>query len=774
MLTIARIKKRRALRAALLAGMALAAWPAAAQLAGEAAAASAGEQANDGQAGGLQDIIVTARRTEESAQRTPIAITALSGAELARRQIANLTDVQYSAPNINIATYPGDASSITIQMRGQVQTDLVATNDPAIGVYLDGVYLGRGNGSALTTLDLDRIEVLRGPQGTLFGRNTTGGAISIVSKNPSDRLEGFVSGQVSNYDSFDLSGALNVPINDRLEIRGAFQHQKNGGYFHDDYNGQRLLDNNTDVARLKVKWQPTDNVTLLLSGDLSDITGNGAAFKLTSVTPGAALTLLPAAQPGVAGGRSVDSYVGGDPYSNDSGLDNRYHARLWGTSATLSWDLGDVELKSITAYRELRRDGAFDYDGTPYVIAEANSVNLKQHQFSQELQANGSAFDKRLTYTAGLFYFTERARDVTRNDYLIGLAPPPYTRAVTDGQVKNSSYAAYAQATYRVFENTRVTAGLRYTRDERELISRNGGTQSAVFDGPVIAQTCSLAVEVRDDPALCKATLKKNFGYLSYTFGIDQQLSRGILVYVRTGRSYKAGGFNIRSTTVPDSFAPFKPEKLTDYEIGLKADFLDHHLRNNLAVFYSDYRDMQRTLQVATPAGPNPSANFTTNAKKAHIFGIENEFTAQYGGLRITVSGGYLKPVYDNYRDTAAPFTDRSNEPFIEVSKYNVSIGGQYAFDTGLGEFRIGGDYSYRTKFYFAPQDTFYQHGYGLANAQVSLDVAAIKGLEVSGFVKNLTNKYYNIYMLQLPALGFASVTPGAPRTYGARATFRF
>src|SRR3546814_305156 len=165
---------------------------------------------------------------------------------------------------------------------------------------------------------------------------------------------------------------------------------------------------------------------------------------------------------------------------------------------------------------------------------------------------------------------------------------------------------------------------------------------------------------------------------------------------------------------------------------------------------------------------------FTTNAKKAHIFGIENELTVQYGGFRATVAGGYLKPVYDDYEDTAPPFTDRSNEPFIEVSKYNVSVSAQYEVPTGFGKLRLGGDYSYRSKFYFAPQDTVFQEGYGLANAQVSLELASVPGLEVSAYIRNLTDKYYNSYMLQLPALGFASVTPGEPRTYGAKAMFRF
>lgn len=733
-----------------------------------------GSAAQQLQGSGLGEIVVTARRVEESAQRTPIAITALSGDDLAQRQISDLSGVQYSAPNVNIATYPGDASSITIQMRGQVQTDLVATNDPAIGVYLDGVYLGRGNGSSLATLDLARIEVLRGPQGTLFGRNTTGGALNIVSRDPVDYTEGWVSGRLASYGEVEVSGALNIPVGDTLAIRGAFLHSQNDGYFRSDYSDERLLDSNTDVVRLKLRWQPSDNLTFLLSGDYSEITGNGAAFKLVSVTPGAFLTFLPGAQPDVDDGRTLESYLGGDPYRNDTALDNRYRAELWGTSLTTTLELGAADLKSITAYRELKREAAFDYDGTPYIVAEAESVDLSQHQFSQELQLNGAGFDDRLTYTTGLFYFTEQARDITRNDYLIGLAPPPFTRAITDGAVKNDSYAAYAQATYRLFENTRITAGLRYTRDKRELINRNRGFLFDSFGGPVTSEVCSLAFAVRDDPAQCRATLNASFGYWSYAFGIDQQLSDTTLIYARTGRSYKAGGFNIRSTRVPDSFAPFQPEKLTDYEIGLKTELFGRRLRNNIAVFYSDYRDMQRTLQVATPAGPNPSANFTTNAEKAHIFGIENETTVRFGGFEATLTGGYLKPVYDEYRDQAAPFADRSDEPFIHVSKYNASISASYEMNTGFGLVRLAGDYSYRSKFYFAPQDTLFQKGYGLANAMISVEPDAVPGLQVSAYVRNLGDEYYNVYILQLPALGFASVTPGKPRTVGISAMYRF
>ncbi len=745
-----------------------------AAVAQEAVVGSPGSAQQQSQSGGLDEIVVTARRVEESAQRTPIAITALSGDDLAQRQISDLSGVQYSAPNVNIATYPGDASSITIQMRGQVQTDLVATNDPAIGVYLDGVYLGRGNGSSLTTLDLARIEVLRGPQGTLFGRNTTGGALNIVSQDPVDRFEGWVSGRVASFGEFEASGALNVPAAENLAIRGAFLHSQNNGYFRSDYSGERLLDSNTDVARIKLSWQPTDTLSFLLSGDYSEITGNGAAFKLISVTPGAFLTFLPGAQPDVDGGRTLDSYIGGDSYRNDTALDNEYRAELWGTSLTATLDLGGAEVKSITAYRELKREAAFDYDGTPYIVAEAASVDLSQQQFSQELQLSGEGFDDRLAYTAGLFYFTEKARDITRNDYLIGLAPPPFTRAITDGAVKNESYAAYAQATYALFENTRITAGLRYTKDKRELINRNRGFLSDTFGGPVTSESCSLAVVVRDDPAVCRATLNASFGYWSYALGIDQQLSDTTMVYARTGRSYKAGGFNIRSTRVPDSFAPFQPEQLTDYEIGLKTELFDRRLRNNIAVFYSDYRDMQRTLQVATPAGPNPSANFTTNAEKAHIFGIENETTVRIGGFEATVTAGYLEPVYDEYRDQAPPFADRSEEPFIEVSKFNASIAASYELIADFGLIRFAGDYSYRSKFYFAPQDTVFQKGYGLANAMITVEPDAVPGLEVSAYVRNLTDQYYNVYMLQLPALGFASVTPGRPRSVGMSAKYRF
>lgn len=725
----------------------------------------------------ITNVIVTARRVEESLQSTPVAVTALTSLDLERNQTDDLNAVQYSAPGVLIATYPGDPSSVSIQLRGQVQSDLVATNDPAVGVYFDGTYLGRGNGGSLNTLDLARIEVLRGPQGTLFGRNTTGGAINIVPNNPTNEFEGFVGMRVGNYDLLEINGVLNAPMGDEAAARIVVLHNQHGGYARSRYTGQRLLNDSETAARIRLRLDPTESLRLLLAADVSARNGNGTEYKLVSIAPAGNHLLFPIVQPGVDGGRPLTDYIDGELFRNDSNRLSFYDATIWGVSLTADLDLSDtITLRSITSYRELERVESHDFDGTPYIILEGDRSDMRQDQLSQELQLNGRGFDDRLTYTLGAFYFTENARDITNNDAFIGLGPPPFTRARVDGIVGNDSYAVYGQATFEILPDFRLTAGLRYTMDERELVNRNLATRHAIYDGPIIAEICSIVVSVRDPGTTCQSTRSADFDYFSYTLGADYQATPDLLLYFRTGRSYKSGGFNIRSTTVPDSFAPFQPEQLTDYELGVKADVIPGRLRINAAAYYSLYRNMQRTLQVPTPAGPNPTANFVTNAEKAHVSGVEVEVTARpVRGLQINLGAAYTNPVYDDYVDTAPPFTDRSNEPFVYVSKHTFFASVRYDFETPIGPMNVNGNYFYRSSFFFQPSDLAPQPAYSLVNAVVGWSPRGLEALELQAWVQNLFDKEYASNILDLQrSVGFTTITPGAPRTFGLAARFRF
>lgn len=721
-------------------------------------------------------IIVTARRQEENLQDTPVAITALSGAQLENRQILDVQDLQSAVPNMTIATYPGDPASVSIQLRGQVQSDLVATNDPAVAVYLDGVYLGRGNSGSLNLLDMQRVEVLRGPQGTLFGRNTTGGAINIVPNAPTNRFEGWVSSRVGNYNLYEVTGLINVPLGDTFAARVVGQHSQNDGYMTSRRTGRDFLDNNSDAFRATLLFEPTDNLHIQLTGDYSSLEGNGAGFKLIGVNPNHAVNFFPILLPTIDGGQPVNNYVDGDIYHNESQrTDSFYSAEIWGVTGMIALDIGDAELKSITAYRELSRDAAFDYDGTPYIVLEADSVDLDQYQISQEFQLNGTAFNDALSYAFGAFYFRERAIDITRNDAFIGLSAPPFRRGVTDGTATNISYALYGQFTYEFLPDTHVTAGLRYTWDERRLVNRNRSTFSTVYDGPVVSTACSLTPSVLDDPSVCQVSLSASYNYLSYSFGVDHQFDN-FLLYARTGRAYKSGGYNNRASNIPEAFAPFDPERLTDYEVGVKYETNDRRFHANLAAFYSDYRNMQRTLAVVTPGGQNPSANITTNAQSAHITGLEFEFGAvPTRGLNVGLSFGYLNPQYDVYQDLAPPFADRSNEPFIFVSKFTVGASINYEFSTRIGEWRISADYSTRSEFYFVAADARPQEDYGTGNASIAFRPAGLPNLEVGAWVQNVFDEEYFINVTDLlPAVGIAAATPGAPRTYGLSVSFNF
>lgn len=684
---------------------------------------------------GLDTITVTARKKEENLQTTPVAVTALGADTLDERQITNVEGVQYNAPNILILPTTG-GSAIPIAIRGQVGSENTAANDQAVGVYIDGVYAARSSIGFLELVDVERVEVLRGPQGTLFGRNTTGGAINIVTPTPDGEFSGRVTGRYGNFNAWDVLGHVNVPImGDEVAARVSFKHGERDGYGESLTTGLDFNDANTDYVRGVLRIAPENSIfDVTLAGDYFNRQGNGVLAALDFVQPGSTADTF----------FGFSNFISPEFQTNFSQLDSFEDITAKGASATINIDLGGVQLKSISAARYTENNVNTDADGSPLPIIEFEQNNEQEQQYSQELQLSGST--ERFDWILGGYFFTENNDDATRS-----------TTADTFGQIDNQSVAIFGQATYSLTDRLRFTGGLRYTWDDRETVI------SLLTPG---STACTIPVVQLDDPAGCTVTRSADFSYLSYLANIDYQLNDNVFAYVKTSRGNRSGGFNHRQI-----LPAYNPEQVTDYEIGLKTDLFDNRLRANLALFYSDYKDVQRT--VVTVINGAPSA-VVSNAAEAEIFGAELEVSAlPTDNLEIGGSLGLLDPSYKTFDDPL--LGDRSGEPFAYAPDTTYSLYANYTIPLSIGDAKLHADWGYRSRVFYETRtgNQGSQAGYGVLNLRGSLGIG--ENVELAMFAKNVNNAEYNTFVLDVvSAFGYTLGYRGYPRTWGGEITVRF
>ena len=488
----------------------------------------------------LEEVLVTAQRREQKAQDVPMSLSVFSNDQLEQRQIDDIDALQFAAPNMVVSSNMTSRNAAAIAMRGHFERDASPTVDPAVGLYLDGVYIARSPGANLRMFDLERVEVLRGPQGTLFGRNTVGGAINIVPRQASKDFEGSLSARLGNYQLRELAGMLNVPLGDSgSAVRLTAANSVRGGYAESALTGRDIADEDTRYARLQMRVSPRESWSINLSFDYTRSLGGSQWMTLAAVLP-------PALQVPQSQGNpddSLDNYV--DPFAGSLNVNRAGEGEMitWGTAATLAIETDHATFKSISAWRQLAIDAHdSDQDGTPYDIAAVLGREDRQEQFSQEFQAYGRAYDSRLEWIGGLYWFGERARMSQQFPLLVLPSLEPLEQDFW-GEVRNESLAAYAQLTYAVRPDVRLTAGLRYNRDTRQLTSRNMLTRRGV-------QTCRVDPALRDAPGECQATLpEREFDYLPFTAGIDYQPAESTLLYAKASRGHRAGGFSMRGAT---------------------------------------------------------------------------------------------------------------------------------------------------------------------------------------------------------------------------------
>ncbi|MEQ8262755.1 TonB-dependent receptor [Pseudohaliea sp.] len=741
----------------------------------------------------LEEVIVSARRREESMQDTPISMSAYGRDDIDNMVVGDIRDLAKFSPNVQLdaaSAIGGSGSSSTIFIRGVGQTDFLITTDPGVGMYLDGVYIARSVGGVLDLLDVERVEVLRGPQGTLFGRNTIGGAVNITTGRPSGELAGSVRVRGGNRDRRDLQGFLDVPIlEDELNGRISVSSKTIDGYAEQTLTGRELGNEDKLIFRGSLDWTPRDDFNLFLSADYTDVEESGAAIFTPEINGGADLAGLYNAFVAAPQGLAYDSsWLATEKYATNGTGPAISEVEVLGLTAVAEWSLSDtVVLKSITGYREMDALFGRDADGSPLQYVETLQTQ-DQEQLSQEFHLSGSSFNAALDWMVGIYYFDENATDFNEVRIAVGLydalealptsldnlamgnfgAPPTPGvpggpgNPVNDGldididaynEVNNESYAAFGQADYHLSQELSVSLGVRYTKDDKEFIVEHLRNNAGTFvAGP--------------------ATVDSSWDDVNFRVGAQYRPSDTALLYASVATGFKSGGFNGRPL---DGFAvqSFDPETVTAYEAGFKSEFLERTLRLNGAVYFNDYEDIQLTILTATPEG-----NFTfitENAAQAEIFGFELETVwVPIPSFQLNIALGYTDAEYVDLDPGATITTDTR---FPKTPEWTAALGAQYLFDLGdLGYLRVRADAAYRDDYFNDAENApeIAQEAFTVLDA-----VAAFEGRSgdwaLGVYGKNLTDEYYiQAGDSDLGALGYSEGYVGPRREYGVFVDYSF
>jgi iron complex outermembrane recepter protein len=821
----------------------------------------------------LDEVIVTARKREETLQESPVAISALSADALKEAGIANTRDLQQAVPGLNFTEQGSKNPSIFIRGVGARESN--AALDPGVGVYINGIYIPRTDGQLLDTVDTESVQVLRGPQGTLFGKNNTGGAMLITTQAPhNEALEGYVTTRLGNFGRRDLKASANIPLNDdTLAARVGVNSTKSDGYLK-NFDGNEYGDEDRLAATARVLWQATDTFSADVFTYWSKQNERGSGFNCrwagnegtpdpNDFSSGADYNsvLFP-----VVSGNAVSFASYKDACRDSEALSDKGKISINGPSVfkmesaisalTLAWDFDDLEIKSITAYSKqwniLAED---DQDGTSLTALGNGRASFdlimnqnpqfdvgdeERSQMSQELQAIGSAFDESLSYTVGLFYSNEQMDNnaftqlVGYNGYSqarqgpLNFLLPKFLGTVSS--LENEAYAVFAQGTYDINDYVQLTLGARYTVENREreasvfsaLLDRatltsnpalqalNPGWENASVYEDVISQfggsafgnlvsgadysqianpnltlPVYLSSNETDDKTFRKFTPMGTLSMKVPESLLENTNFDSLMTYITVSQGFKAGGFEPKGTELE----PFDPEKVTNVEIGIKADAFGQRVRFNTAVYRMDYEDIQvRVAQSGENLGD--ILLYISNAGSATIQGVEMELTALVtDGLTIAATANYTDSFYDEFEGLKADRIsgvnsafDRSREPFGSTPPFTFSLTAMYDLDTDIGLFIPRLTAFYRDEIYTGVdlagaeyEDAATLDAVTLWNFRMAYIPADLQELNVSLFVKNLTDeKYFQGGFTVAETLGAAILTQGPGREYGIEATYNF
>ena len=741
-------------------------------------------------------IVVTARRRDEALIDTPIAVSAFSAQELQDRQIQQTSDLEQITPSLQFkpaGQLSGNSAASVVFIRGIGQLDPTAAVDPGVGIYLDEVYLGRAVGGTIEFGDIASVEVLRGPQGTLFGRNTIGGAILVRTKEPKlGEFSGNGRFRVGENNLYEGFAALNLPIADTMAARVSGGFRKRDGYVIRDFDGLDLGDDNSFTLNGALLWEASPDVKLNIRADYTKRDEHGAPFVFAGINEQAPVAAIVSVAAGCPGATipfvlpSTDPRFGAPnvPMINDPRCANDFQAKgdyvnggtadvlstseVWGVSGTLEADLSDAfKVKSITAYRSTESRGIRDADNTPFVMITTD-VGSQSDQFSQELQ---------LQYQSGIvsgilggYYFNEKTHERATVPLAFPPSPPlinsmlaggPGSRDLQISDLETDSIAVFGEVSITPVDQLEISGGLRYTRDKKTFTGTVLNLFPATLPDPDPLPT--QAIPDGGPLFIYNRPFKDTFDAVTGSASIRYSWSDQVSTYASYSRSFKSGGFNTRYNAAPAGYVPvpFDEEEVESYEIGAKFDLGD--FRFNAAAFIANYNNIQLIFR----QGVVP---LLFNAGKARIQGLEGEVSYRSGGFRFDASASVLDD--DILSITPIPGATATVTPADDLPftpEFQGSFGLAYEFpltDSLSLTPRFDGSYTSKITFITGSVPEIEEDGYFTGNVSVSL-ANDDSGWKLTAGVMNVFDERYLIQgNASLGTLGYAEKIYARPRNW--------
>ena len=709
----------------------------------------------------LDAVKVTARKREETLQDVPVAVTAFTAETLDKMAIKDIGDLDAQVPNLTIYAARGSTSTVTAYIRGVGQADPLWGVDPGVGIYLDDVYIARPQGALLDVFDVERIEVLRGPQGTLYGKNTIGGAIKYISRGLPEETTGFASVTVGNYNQLDVKAALGGSIRGQdsgLRGRVSVASMNRDGFGENTHTGQEVSDKEINALRMQLGAFSQDDFDVQFAFDYMDDQSGVRGAKMLAPNP-----LAPAYPPT------------SDRYDIRSGMKNINDTEMKGASATVNWRVNDDwAVKYILAKRESDTETNIDFDTTPLTLVDVRAF-YSDSQVSQELQANYDG-GGRARGVMGLYWFNGDAGGQVLNHFWNPALANSLTNPLfgdTQGVVNTKSIALYADWTFDLTDRLKLDVGVRYTDEDKHAVALN-----RFYTGLDYATSWGTAANF--DKTI-------NFKNTSPKISLDYQVTPDIMVYGLASRGFKSGGYNIRAntTSVPRSGEPFDDEQVDSFEVGSKMSFLDQRLFLNLSAFHNKYEDIQLSIFTAFDSnGDGTDDNFFgdfTNAGKGTVNGVEIEYQfLPTQNWLISGNLAWLDAKYDEfltYTTTRPPvLVDvADSQHFTNAPEFSGAINVEYRTDLANGgnlSARVG--YSYQSEVWPTTDlsPLIKQEGYGLVNAGVIWKVNDAWSLSLQG--SNLADEEYRTTGYNIGAYGVLTGFYGPPRQYSLTARYDF
>lgn len=773
----------------------------------------------------IEEVVVTARKREESLQETPIAVTAMDADLLRAAQIDELGDLTAVVPGL---TRREGRKTADLTIRGVGQNYSGNSVDPGVGVYVDGLFLPRNDSQLVDAINTESIQVLRGPQGTLFGKNTVGGAILFTTKKPGPEAEGFVKANIGDNNRQYLRGSFSGPlVNDSLFGGIVLDSRREDGYREDLFTGYEYGDTDKKSALVQLRYESEGSLTadLMLFWSEQQEMGQPVRCQLTegiNVSDAENIRLFTAAgnSTPVAEACALSEALDDEEKVIQDRIKQPWEMENRMAGLTLEWDVGELMLKSTTGYMwQGNISTGEDQDGTN-VLSISNKAELMRHFaangialdeerqfFSQEFQVSGSAFDGLFDYTTGIFYSYEDILDSADGDVIgpggnMGRVQPDGRIFVTQvgsqpsfttarySNLNNQSAAIFGQAIVPLSEQWQLTLGGRYTWEQKNAEQWN---YVAFPDGSIDDfltreefdalenNTVNLAADpVPKDDQTDSWSVFSPAATLSHFLpeSVNSDWFNGGMVYLSVAQGFKAGGFASYGTTL----TPFDPEELTTYEFGYKLDLLANRVRLNGAIFYSEYEEIQ--IQITRRVGPGDVRAGIVNAGEAVIEGAEMELTLlPVDAFMVNFSAAYLNAYYKEFEDynvITGETDDRTKDDFNYLPRTTYSMVMQYDWSTAAGSIvpRLTGQYTddlfIGTNAGLREIEQAYLDGYSLWNFRLAWQPAMLEGFEVATYVNNLTDEDYDASGYLQINMGIAGIVPGRGRTYGVEFFYDF